>query len=83
VDGALVAVAANLLNLFDLRPGRALKVGLLAAAAVDAPGPAGAALALLPGDLRERTMLATPAPTGWAPCWGWRSSSGGRRAVPA
>ena len=57
VDGALVAVAANLLNLFDLRPGRALKVGVLAAAAVDAPGPAGAALALLPGDLRERTML--------------------------
>jgi hypothetical protein len=57
VDGALVAVAANLLNLLDLRPGRALKVGLLAAAALDAPGPAGAAAALLSGDLRERTML--------------------------
>lgn len=57
VDGALVAVSANLLNLFDLRPGRALKVGLVAAAAVDEPGAAGAALALLPGDLGERTML--------------------------
>lgn len=57
VDGALVAVGANLLNLFDLRPGRALKVGVLTASALDAPGPAGAALALLPGDLQERTML--------------------------
>jgi hypothetical protein len=57
LDGALVAVAANLLNLFDLRPGRALKVGALGAVALDQPGPAGAALALLPGDLHERTML--------------------------
>jgi hypothetical protein len=57
VDGALVAVSANLVNLFDLRPGRALKVSLLAAAALDEPGPAGAVLALLPGDLGERTML--------------------------
>jgi hypothetical protein len=57
LDGALVAGSANLLNLFDLRPGRALKVGLLAAVALDAPGPAGAAAALLPGDLRERAML--------------------------
>jgi hypothetical protein len=56
-DGALVAVAANLLNLLDLRPGRALKVGLLAAVALDEMGPAGATLALLPDDLRERTML--------------------------
>jgi UDP-GlcNAc:undecaprenyl-phosphate/decaprenyl-phosphate GlcNAc-1-phosphate transferase len=57
LDGALVAGAANLLNLFDLRPGRALKVGLLAAVALDEPGIAGAAAALLPGDLGERTML--------------------------
>jgi hypothetical protein len=57
LDGAVVAGAANLLNLFDLRPGRALKVGLLGAVAVGAPGPAGAAAALLPADLRERVML--------------------------
>lgn len=57
VDGGLVAVSANLLNLLDLRPGRALKAGLLAALALDQPGPAAAAAALLPGDLAERGML--------------------------
>lgn len=57
VDGGLVAVSANLLNLFDLRPGRALKVGLVTAVALDQPGPAAAAAALLPGDLAERGML--------------------------
>jgi UDP-GlcNAc:undecaprenyl-phosphate/decaprenyl-phosphate GlcNAc-1-phosphate transferase len=57
VDGALVAGGANLLNLFDVRPGRALKVGLAAATALDAPGPAAAAGVLLPADLGERAML--------------------------
>lgn len=57
VEGALVAGCANLLNLLDLRPGRALKVGLVAAAALRMPGPGAAALVLLPGDLGERTML--------------------------
>ncbi len=57
VGGAVVAASANLLNLLDLRPGRALKAGTVAALALGQPGPAGAAAALLPGDLGERTML--------------------------
>ncbi len=64
--GGVVAGSANLVNLFDLRPGRALKVGLVAAvplAATGGPGAGvaattvGAAAALLPEDLGERSML--------------------------
>src|ERR1700678_2883502 len=63
VNAGLIAGGANLLNLFDLRPGRAIKVavisgGLLAVsspAAAESAAPAvGAALALLPEDLGER-----------------------------
>lgn len=57
IGGAVVAASANLLNLLDLRPGRALKAGALAAALLGQPGPAGAAAALMPADLAERTML--------------------------
>ncbi|MDR1117750.1 MAG: hypothetical protein LBL01_00415 [Bifidobacteriaceae bacterium] len=66
VDTALVAGAANLANLLDLRPGRALKAAgvpaaMLAARGGDgsdlAAGVVGAALAAAPDDLGERTML--------------------------
>lgn len=65
-SGAVVAGAANLANLLDLRPGRALKVVVAVTAPLAAargPGSAlaagtcGAALAALPADLAERTML--------------------------
>ncbi|HHW11006.1 MAG TPA: hypothetical protein GXX29_13660 [Firmicutes bacterium] len=63
---ALIALGANTINLFDLRPGRALKVFFLLyflvfLAAGHAGGPllcvAAAALALLPADLKARAML--------------------------
>ncbi len=57
VGAGVVAGTANLLNLLDLRPGRALKVGGLTALAVGQPGVAAACAALLPADLREQTML--------------------------
>lgn len=68
LGGAVIALSANLVNLLDLRPGRALKVFLpawlvlaligvssvylLVSAAV-----AGAAVAWMPADLREKGML--------------------------
>lgn len=64
IDGALIAAAANLLNLLDLRPGRALKAGALAAAALTVTGqgtaPAvvlGTTLAAARADLAEADML--------------------------
>jgi hypothetical protein len=63
LNAGLVAGGANLLNLFDLRPGRAIKVAAVSGAALGAAGqdgvaaPLGAAMALLPEDLGERAML--------------------------
>jgi UDP-GlcNAc:undecaprenyl-phosphate/decaprenyl-phosphate GlcNAc-1-phosphate transferase len=73
INTGLIAGGANLLNLFDLRPGRAIKVAVLSAGLIAAGGavtgpdrsaglaavaaPLGAGLALLPEDLGERAML--------------------------
>ena len=67
VCALVVALTANLVNLLDRAPGRALKFSLLAAApllffgpggwAVAAAGPVGAAIGILPLDLHERGML--------------------------
>ncbi|PWD49982.1 hypothetical protein C8046_04095 [Serinibacter arcticus] len=65
-SGALVAGTANLLNLLDLRPGRALKATALIGAPLALAGGAGAgvaaaavgaAVAAAPTDLAETTML--------------------------
>lgn len=66
VDAAVLAGIANLHNLLDLRPGRALKAfGLAAVPMIAFGGPTapalaaglGAGAACLPRDLRERAML--------------------------
>lgn len=63
VAGAVIAGTANLANLLDLRPGRALKAVLLVAPAVrGAGGPlvavaAGVAVGVLADDLAETSML--------------------------
>jgi hypothetical protein len=65
VGGAVVAGAANLVNLLDLRPGRALKATIaVAAPMVLGPGgseaaaaAAGAAIGVLPPDLAGTAML--------------------------
>jgi hypothetical protein len=65
LDGALVAGTANLVNLLDLRPGRALKVALASGSFAVAPAPgagllapvAGASAAALQDDLAGKSMM--------------------------
>lgn len=67
VGGAAIAGSANVANLFDLRPGRTLKVTTLGAlpllvplhakGAATAAAALGAAVGTLPGDLRGESML--------------------------
>jgi UDP-N-acetylmuramyl pentapeptide phosphotransferase/UDP-N-acetylglucosamine-1-phosphate transferase len=57
LGAGVIAGSANLFNLLDLRPGRALKAGLLVGTPLGASGPIGAATALLPADLNEEIML--------------------------
>ncbi len=71
VDGAVIALSANLANLFDRAPGRVIKVSVLMFASLTIPVALvrsasglgavavvmGAAIAMLPSDLRETSML--------------------------
>ncbi|WP_323101699.1 hypothetical protein [Intrasporangium sp. YIM S08009] len=61
VGGAVVAGAANAVNLFDLRPGRALKVTVVAAAPLvgttSGAAALGASLGVVGDDLAARSML--------------------------
>ena len=95
VDTVLVAGSANLVNLLDLRPGRALKV----AAAVGLPltiahgrsgdaaaGLVGVCLARIPDDLGERQMLGDCGANALGAALGWSLAAhlrGFSRAVAA
>ena len=88
VNGSIVALGANLFNLLDLRPGRALKAGValavpLAVTSVGATSGAvlGAAAAAAPGDLGERDMLGDGGANALGALVGTQIAFGAPRAV--
>ena len=89
-SGALIAASANLLNLLDLRPGRALKASSLAAVPLALVGGNGAGLAAAvigagagaaPGDLAERDMLGDSGANALGALLGTAAGLGARRGL--